>query len=253
MKKFLSVRFVWNLKLRHVSCFNSYKYTTWHLAMIKINHLLLTAFMLAGSTLAQAGVISTGSAVTLNPDNTVTFERNGIFPNGEILTNQFASQGVTFVGGSDQAPVLFNNGFCNPGGLTGSSFVAIGVSTGCGVANDNSIASLVFSSDVQALSFTYVTNNSSNYLFEALLNGETVSTKAVSSSLNPFRTTFLFTGSTFDTVRFTETGAGGNWFWIDNLSWRSAPTNNVPEPTSIALLGFGLVGMAAMRRKSKQA
>lgn len=213
----------------------------------------MALMMLASSTLAHAGAITTGSTVASNPDHTVTFERTGNLSYGEILSNQFASQGVTFYANSGQAPVLFNNGNCNPGGLGGSSAVAFGVSTGCGVPSDRSVSSFSFSSDVQALSFKYVTNNQSLFLFEALLDGVVVSSRAVSSGLNSSNTTFLFTGSVFDTVRFTESGSGSDWFWIDNLSWSSASTSNVPEPGSLALLGLSLASLVAVRRKNKRA
>lgn len=212
----------------------------------------MALMMLASSTLVHAGAITTGSTVASNPDHTVTFERSGNLSYGEILTNQFASQGVTFYANSGQAPVLFNNGSCNPGGLGGSSSVAFGVSTWCGVPADRSVSSFSFSSDAQELSFKYVTNNQSLFLFEALLDGMVVSSRTVSSSLNPSNTTFLFTGSVFDTVRFTESGSGSDWFWIDNLSWRSASTNNVPEPAPLTLLGLGLACLFSVRRRHER-
>jgi hypothetical protein len=132
--------------------------------------------------------------------------------------------------------------------------MSIGVTTGCGVGNDKSISSMVFDADVAELSFTYVTTASSRYLFEALLDGVVVSSQAVNYN-GAGQTKLLFKGSNFDTVRFTEDVSSGNsnWFWADNLSWRSATTSTVPEPASLALLGLGLAGMAATRRKRKQA
>ena len=44
--------------------------------------------------------------------------------------------------------------------------------------------------------------------------------------------------------------AGGQWFAVDNIEIApSAPSSNVPEPGSLALVGLGLAGFAAMRRK----
>lgn len=219
--------------------------------MPHINKIFLATLILAGS--AHAGVISTGSAVAANPNHNVNFERTGSLASSEILSNQFANQGVTFVANSGDALVVFNTASCNPGGLTGNAYMAIGVTPNCNVGNQKTVASLVFDTNVAELSFSYVANGGTNYVFEALLNGAVVSSQSFSNS-SALRTNYLFKGSNFDTVRFTENSSSTTWFWVDNLSWRSAPTSSgVPEPTSLALLGLGLAGVAASRRKRKQA
>ena len=54
-------------------------------------------------------------------------------------------------------------------------------------------------------------------------------------------------------VRFLGAGSGANWFSVDNIEVGSADSNAVPEPASLALLGLGLAGLGAMRRKQKTA
>lgn len=59
-----------------------------------------------------------------------------------------------------------------------------------------------------------------------------------------------FTSDMTDISRFTVRQNGFNDFAINQLSLITVGSSNVPEPTSIALLGLGLLGFAASRRKS---
>lgn len=60
-----------------------------------------------------------------------------------------------------------------------------------------------------------------------------------------------FTGITFDSVVFTSRQSSG--FEADNISFGSAPSNAVPEPTTMTLGLIGTLmgaGIARFRRKS---
>ncbi len=43
--------------------------------------------------------------------------------------------------------------------------------------------------------------------------------------------------------------ANGDFFSVDNLSFAAAPSGNVPEPSTLALIGFGLAGLGFARKR----
>lgn len=50
-------------------------------------------------------------------------------------------------------------------------------------------------------------------------------------------------------VAFLGTGTSANWFSVDNIEVGDAVTNNVPEPSALALLALGLAGVGLRRRR----
>lgn len=70
------------------------------------------------------------------------------------------------------------------------------------------------------------------------------------AALDPVSFTFTALDS-LTTLKFSDV-ATNNTVWIDSLIDNVSVTHNVPAPASLALLGLGLVGMAAVRRKKQQ-
>lgn len=64
---------------------------------------------------------------------------------------------------------------------------------------------------------------------------------------NMFVSFLFFGGETFDSIRLTSTNFA---FETDNHTFRAV---SVPEPGTLALLGMGLIGVAAARRRRKAA
>lgn len=63
--------------------------------------------------------------------------------------------------------------------------------------------------------------------------------------------TFTFDIANLTSVSWTPVGTQGNWIQVDNIVVDSAqaPTNRVPEPASMALVGLGVAMMGALRRR----
>ena len=144
-------------------------------------------------------------------------------------------------------------------GTAGSGILDITNGTG-----ENSIVDVTWSN----LSFNLPTNALANFFFEIVssdgnpthvsftLNGTSLFTADIPANTSNQTISFnvdpalLNAGGTLD---LQITGATGWDMAIDafGVSW-STPSASVPEPTSIALLSAGLVGLGALRRRKQQ-
>lgn len=88
-------------------------------------------------------------------------------------------------------------------------------------------------------------SGANNGLWEAFSNGTlvgSINTDSLSDHIVNFGNDF----SNVDLVRVTN---ANNHFSFDNLNYEPA---SVPEPSTIALVGLGIAGVALLRRRSKQ-
>lgn len=154
---------------------------------------------------------------------------------GTILTNQYAAQGVTFAGNAlvySQSPYY--------------------ISPVNGLAAGASVFSAVFAWDVNYVAAYFLdseggSNVGAMYAYDVnniLLGSATATTPGAMSTTNFAPVLLQLTLPGIHRVDFLAPDDGAV---VDNLTFRP---DSVPEPETLALLGLGLAGLAASRRKA---
>ena len=218
------------------------------------------------SALAIAGIL--GWAASANA-TIVTFD-NGSVVAGNTLSNQYASQGVTFAAGGGQYSGVVNPNsdysFATNTDLTVSQFNAslgegaplsglvLRSQAGFNQENGNAVFTMTFSQPLATLSLDFGAV-SSDYYYQAALFALQSSGTAVQIALEPGSqngtTTAVGVPSNVTQI-IVVPGAKDNFVALDNLNFTFAA---VPEPTSVAasLVGLGLLGVVYKRRQRQRA
>jgi hypothetical protein len=197
--------------------------------------LVLTLISAAG---AEGAVIFDSPTGLPNPAEIITFDEV-VLADGTALTNQFAGFGVTFSGLSYSTNPLTLGDLAPPvARLAGGGPV-----------------SLFFTTPQTDVALAFI-SSPANTMITALLNGVVVDTFAEPTNAADANIYYGFTGiSPFNEVRIQLLGPDPSAS-IDNIQFGTATSIDptpVPEPTTMSLIGLGLAGIYARRRRVRNA
>ena len=164
-----------------------------------------------------------------------------LFVETSSLSNYYADVGVLFEGTTGTGgSILDNGGNFSFSAKSGTDFLAF--NTGAGTGKTERISFFETQGTVSLFAASGISGTFTLSAFD--INDVLLGTTTVDTSTTWQELTLNFAGTA--SVLFTSTV---DVFGIDDLAFGPG-TTQVPEPGSIALIGLGLLGFAAARRKS---
>ena len=114
---------------------------------------------------------------------------------------------------------------------------------------DTDYAQLVFDYDVESILFDFDGRGRGDFFAVVLDSALSIvdTFRAATNTNNGFN--ISLSGDNIRYLRFSDTPSANTWSGIDNVRITAA---SVPEPSAIALMGLGLLGFVATRRKRQK-
>jgi hypothetical protein len=197
--------------------------------------LAMGLFMLGMANVASAAIINFDEFA---PANTSL----------NFLSTEYNYLGITFIN-TDDGSTWGGIGNGDPGnwdleGTNGSAFL--------GYNGSSYSSNLLFNSSIYNLSFDVSRSNGSSAGNSFTANAYDVASNLLESITITFGdinswSTVSFTSSNIVSLHWFGNGDSFHPFGVDNLQWNESAS--VPEPATMLLLGFGILGLAGFRRK----
>ena len=193
----------------------------------------IASIVLTTLAICLGGSIASATPVTdfsfFGADSVVLdFNETAMAP-GTVITDQLASQGVSF-----SPNVWFEN---NRAAVGWDDHNIANFLTG--TQTSNPVVDFVFSGPVDGAALEFAGNAGNDFLFEAILSGSVVESFVHAQTGCCAAQALGFEEIEFDTLRISHQAGDSTFFIGDRLSFQV-----VPEPGAAVLLGLGLVGLS---------